>query len=406
MRILHTSDWHLGKHLMGFSRIAEQEAFCDEIVELSRQCDLVIVSGDVFDTYNPPIEAEELLYETLARLGEGGKRAVVVIAGNHDSPDRLAAPGPLSITHGVFLYGRPGDDVARSGTKRGDIQIVKSGPSHLQLDLPNGQRACIIAVPYPSEARLRALLSGSLDERKLQSAYEGRLRQAFDRLAERCFQPGAVNLLTTHLTVSSCMPSESERVLVGGAYQIDASVFPESAQYVALGHLHRPQDVEDAPVHTRYCGAPLAFRVSERENVRTHTIVDVEPGGKPTITEIPIRAGRPLVAWEATGGLDEVLSRVEAGEFADAFIDLHLHTAAPLTHTEMATLQALPRDFLRVRTILPEVAAKPREATESEPLQAPTDLFRAFVKEMTDNEPDPELVDLFAELSQAAMGGA
>lgn len=401
MRILHTSDWHLGKGLMGYSRTAEHEQFCEEVIDLAQDVDLVIVSGDVFDTYNPPIDAEEMLYDTLARLGDGGKRAVVVIAGNHDSPDRLSAPNPLAVTHGVFLFGRPGDEAARTGTRRGQIGVVHAGPSTLRLDLPSGERACIVALPYPSEARLKAVLSESLDERDLQSAYQEKLRRVFHRLGEVCFEPDGVNLITSHLTLSQCLPSESERALVGGAYQIDAAILPEQAQYVALGHLHRPQDVEGAPVHTRYAGAPLAFRISERDVARTHTLVEVEPGGTPTVEEIPVQAGRPMVLWEAEGGLDEVTARIEAGELLDAFIDLRLHTSEPLTHTQLGVLRRLPRDFLRIRTVLP--AGTTAEAADPGEIQAPAELFKAFVREQTEADPDPELVALFEELSQAAM---
>ena len=125
MRFLHTSDWHLGKSLSGFSRAAEHEAFLDEVVQLAADVDLVIVAGDVFDTYNPPIEAEELFYDTMARIGDGGRTAVVVIAGNHDSPDRLSAPVPLSATHGVFILGRPGDQVGARPAREGRVALVE-----------------------------------------------------------------------------------------------------------------------------------------------------------------------------------------------------------------------------------------------------------------------------------------
>ncbi|MEZ4237801.1 MAG: exonuclease subunit SbcD [Myxococcota bacterium] len=109
MRILHTSDWHLGRTLHGRSRAAEHEAFLDELVDLAGEVDLVLVSGDVFESTNPPIDAEQLYFDALARLGDGGRRGVVVIAGNHDSPDRLRASAPLCERHGVWVLGRPGD---------------------------------------------------------------------------------------------------------------------------------------------------------------------------------------------------------------------------------------------------------------------------------------------------------
>jgi exonuclease SbcD len=400
MRILHTSDWHLGKTLSGYSRVAEHEAFVDEVVELAADVDLVLLSGDVFDTYNPPIDAEELFFDTLARLGDGGRRAVVVIAGNHDSPDRLAAPVPLSSTHGVWILGRPGDVAVQKRTPRPDrVRLAASAPSSLTLDLPCGQRAVVAALPYPSEARLRSLLTDSTDERDLHAAYTARIARAFEQLTAH-FEPGAVHLATSHLAVKSCMPSESERALVGGAYQIEASALPAAAQYVGLGHLHMPQAVPDAPTPTWYAGAPLAFRFSEADHRHEHLIVEVDPGTEAALHHIPVAAGRPLVTWEATS-LAEVRRGVDEGLHADAFLDLRIAVDARLTHTELASLRRLPRDLVRIRAVLPD-AVGDAPAPEARRHLPTSELFRAFYREQTDHEPEDALVDLFVELAAEA----
>jgi exonuclease SbcD len=373
MRILHASDWHLGKTLEGRSRLPEQVDYLDEVVRLAADVELVVIAGDVFDVYNPPIDAEQLYFETLARLGDGGRRQVVVIAGNHDSPDRIAAPSPLAGLHGVHVVGRPTD-------------------TPLVLDLPTG-RAVIAALPYPSEARLRLLLAQTMDESDLQAAYSQKVASVLERLATH-FQPDAVNLLTTHLQVRACLQSESERALIGGAYQVDAGIFPQSADYVALGHLHRAQDVPSASAPTRYCGAPLPYRFSERDVTRTHTLVEIDDSTR--IHTVPIDAGRPLVVWEA-GSWQEVLAGVEDGWHADAFIDLGIQIDRPLTHDEMTRLRRLPRDFVRIRAVLPASAHEAETAGRLD--LAPAELFRAFYRDQTGNEPDSGLVDLFLELT-------
>ena len=103
MRILHTSDWHLGRNLEGRSRLPEQEQFIAELVDIVSEEDIqvILVAGDVFDTYNPSADAENLFYDALERLSGNGKRAVLAIAGNHDSPDRLRAANPLALQHGI-----------------------------------------------------------------------------------------------------------------------------------------------------------------------------------------------------------------------------------------------------------------------------------------------------------------
>jgi exonuclease SbcD len=397
MRILHTSDWHLGRTLHGRSRAREHEAFLDELVELARDVDLVLLSGDVFESSNPPIEAEELFYDALARLGDGGRRAVIVIAGNHDSPDRLAAPGPLAAQHGVWILGRPGDVACARPAELSGVRLASAAQSVLDLALANGERAIVAALPYPSEARLKQLLSVSIEERDVQRAYHERVAEVFARLA-RSFAPDAVNLATSHLAVQSCMPRPSERVLVGGAWQIGASALPSGAHYVALGHLHLGQEVTDAPSPTRYAGSPLAFRFGERDDPRHHVVVQAEPGRPARIELVPIAAGRRMVAWEAHG-LAEVERSVAAGRDPDAWIDLSIHLTSRLTHAELARITLLPRDFVRVRPVLPDAVVRPLIDPLTRRALPIRDLFRSFYRDETGHEPEAALLDLVDDLT-------
>ena len=152
MRILHTSDWHLGKSLEQINRIAEQKEFIDCLCKTMEEqnIDLVLVAGDIYDTYNPSAAAEELFYEAVDRLNDKGKRAVVVIAGNHDNPERLCAASPLAYKNGIILLGYPGSDAAMYKINSENIKIVDSGPGWLELCVPACQyHAVIITLPYP-----------------------------------------------------------------------------------------------------------------------------------------------------------------------------------------------------------------------------------------------------------------
>jgi DNA repair protein SbcD/Mre11 len=398
MRILHTSDWHLGRTLHGRSRSAEHEAFLDELVELAREVDLVLVSGDVFESTNPPIDAEQLYFDALARLGDGGRRGVVVIAGNHDSPDRLRASAPVCERHGVWVLGRPGDLPAGREMAAGGVRLVGSAPSTLKLDLPSGERAVVVAVPYPSEARLARLLSPSLDERDLQAAYERRVSELFEELCAASFEPGAVNLLTSHLAVRSCMPSPSERALIGGAWQVAGDKLPASPQYIALGHLHLAQQVPDAPTLARYAGSPLAMRFSERDHPRAHVVVDVSAGRRAEVELVRIAAGRPLVVWQAESAA-AVEAGIREGLYPDALIDLEVRSTTPLTHTELGRLKRLPRDFVRIRAALPEAVVQPLIDPARRRELPISELFGAFYREQTGREPSRELIELVLELT-------
>lgn len=394
MRWLHTADWHLGRTLYGHSRRREQEQFLDELVALAADVDAVLIAGDVYETANPPIEAEELLFDALARLGDGGRRAVVVIAGNHDSPDRLRAAAPLATRHGVWVVGRPGE-VPPERLGQAGVVCADPGPGVLDLGLPTGERLVVAALPYPSEARLRQVLSAGLDDRDRQAAYEERVAAVLAAQAER-FRPDAVNVVVSHLAVRECMPGGSERALVGGAWQVSGRVFPARADYVALGHLHLAQEVP-AACPARYSGAPMPFRFSERDHPREVVRVEATAGRPATIERVPLSSGRPLVRWEVADEA-ELERGIADGLHEGAWLDVAVRSSARLTPSQVARIQRLPRDVVRISAVLPEGAGE--EVPASQRRDLPIDaLFRAFYADTTGLEPDPELVRLFVELA-------
>lgn len=423
MRILHTSDWHLGKTLEGRSRLPEQEAFIAELCQIVRdeQVDLVLVAGDIFDTANPPAAAEQLFYEAVDRLAEGGGRGVVVIAGNHDNPERLCASGPLANRHGITLLGVPADSPVigadmkfpESGTQlresgtgedtqseaNSKVSIVAGGPSWLELRVPGcDHNAVIIALPYPSEARLKELLVESLDEEALQQAYSARVGRIFAQLAAN-YRPNTVNLAMSHLFVLGGVESEgSERPInLGGACTVDPAMLPGEAQYIALGHLHRPQKVGGLPVPARYSGSALAYSFSEAGQAKSVVLVDALPGQPAAVREIILSSGYPLVKWQVKGGMEEALRWIEEGRDEQAWIDLELHLAQPLSNEENQRLRSLRPQILNIRPVLPGMDEE--LVREQRSHLSIAELFRRFFAKQTGGgEPDAELVKLFLEL--------
>jgi len=391
MRLLHTADWHFGRTLEGRSRQAEHEAFVDELARLADEAnvDAVLLAGDVYDSVNPPADAETLFYEALTRLSNGGRRPIVAIAGNHDHPDRLRAAGPLARAQGVSLVGLPTTDV-------------------IALDIARtGERANVYALPYPSESRLKELLSAEADEQALQLAYSARIAGLVREATAARFDGGAVNVIMSHLHALGGSATDSERPIeVGGAYTVDPSAFGTAAQYVALGHLHRPQYVrvrgaEDdeaakRPI-VRYSGSPLAFSFSEAGQAKSVTIVDAAPGAAPTIEELPLSSGRPLVRWIAKEGLADVHRWFDEGRDARAWIDLELHVTDALT---MEQIQALRRAHEGLVLIRPVFAAAAEAASVRAERTLPIDeLFRRFYARQTGGAaPDEATVRLFLEL--------
>lgn len=385
MRILHTADWHFGRTLEGRSRLSEQEAFVDELVSIVRdeQVDLVLLAGDVYDSVNPPAAAEGLYYDALARLSEGGRRTVAVIAGNHDHPDRVAAATPLAARHGVRLVGLPQAEA-------------------IQVDVARtGETAVIAALPYPSEARLNELLQASMDEEALRSAYSDRVGSLMRRMGA-AFRADTVNLAMSHIYVLGGSESESERpIQVGGAYTVDPASLLAGQQYTALGHLHRPQRVaRDETI--RYSGSPLAYSFSEAGQAKSVTLFDLAPGQVASPREILLSSGRPLVRWEARGGLAEVHRWLDEGRDPLAWIELEVWLTEAFTLEQIGALRTSREGLVQIRPVYAASDADSAEDGERARRGSlpPDELFRRFYRRQTGGaEADDALVALFLELA-------
>ena len=278
LRFLHTSDWHLGRSFGGASLLDEQAAFADEFVALvaAERADLVVLAGDVYDRAVPPADAVALFRKTLQRVRETGAR-VVVIAGNHDGADRVAAYDGLTDLAGVYVrggYERAADVIALT---------FEDGP----LD--------VVAVPF-----LDPLLARPTDDADApRPTHASVLAAVLDAARSRCTAPRS--LAVAHAFVAGAAASDSERALsVGGTDQVPVSLF-DGFSYTALGHLHRPQTV-GARVH--YPGSPLPYSFSEAHPKRV-LAVDMDAAGAITVRALAVTAGRPVVTL--TGTLDDLL---------------------------------------------------------------------------------------------------
>ncbi|QQE80573.1 exonuclease SbcCD subunit D [Alicyclobacillus sp. SO9] len=412
MRILHTADWHFGKTLEGRNRIAEQAEFVDELITLCEKeaVDLVLMAGDVYQTVNPSAEAEALFYRALDGLSAGGARGVVVIAGNHDNAQRINAAGPLADKAGITLLGLPKDSVAltsQTATERGvseleqRVERVDGGVGFVELKIPGCKESAVVAaVPYPSEGRLNEVLSETLDEEQMQQSYNKRIGELFQELAGH-FRDDTVNLLMSHLYVNGGIESESEvQIQIGGAYAVSPDVFPQAAHYVALGHLHRPQDVKGAKVPVRYSGSPLAYSFSEEGQKKSVTLIDALPGQPVSIREVSLQSGKPLVEWNATEGIAQVEQWVADGRDGNAWIDLKVHVQTGLDLENIHYLRDLHPGFVHIHPILP-VADGDTETSSEENRDRPSvdEMFRRFFEERTGGaQADDELVELFLSL--------
>ncbi len=395
MRILHTSDWHLGPSLEGRSRLPEQGQFIAELVDIVTQEDiqLILVAGDVFDTYNPPADAENLFYDALERLSDGGKRAVVVIAGNHDSPDRLHAANPLALKYGISLLGYPGEQLL-VGTAPGGVERINTGSGWVELTVPGcDEKAIVYALPYPSESRLNEVFTEKLDEGSQQVAYSQRVGGLFAE-ADRIFRPDTVNLAVAHLFACGGLESESERQL-GGALAVSPLALAKQAQYVALGHLHRPQQVPNAPQTCRYSGSPLSFSFSEADQQKEVVTVEVVPGGLAKALPINLSCGKALKRWRANN-MEEARLWLTEPKNLECWVELEIVADQPLEASELAELRKAHSGIITIRPIFPGITADLNERRLSEmPL---VDRFKLFFEREKGVAPPEDLIGFFLEM--------
>lgn len=395
MKILHTSDWHLGKMLENINRIEEQRQFIDELCGIaeSEEIDMVLVAGDIFDTYNPSTAAEELFYDAVDRLNANGTRAIVIIAGNHDSPDRLCAASPLAYKNGIVLLGYPGS-VASIYPNRSTI--LQAGPGWLEVK-PRGldHSAVIITLPYPSESRLEQLISADSQEDKLQQAYSDKIIELLHCLSGK-FREDTVNLAVSHLYLRDGKTSDSERQL-GGALMVDPSQLPDNAHFIALGHLHRPQRIKSSPSPTYYSGSPIAYSFSETEYSKVVYVVDAIPGRAAEVKEVYLKSGKPLKQWRAKNGIEEALGWCEEGRDLNAWIDLEIHTDRVLTVEEQKRLRELNPGIINIRPVVTDskesiISFESREGKKIE------ELFKDYYRYRTGMEAASEMLETFLEV--------
>ncbi len=275
MKILHTSDWHVGKTLQGRSRAQEHEAVLAELAEVARteKVDLVLVAGDLFDATAPSPEAERIVYRALLALSQVAP--VVAIPGNHDSDRRLSALAPLFDLARVTI---------RAGVARAPVEVETSG----------GERARIACVPWLSQRYIvKAAHLMDEDAAENRGLYEERMALIVQNLTES-FQAGAVNIVMAHLAIVGAALGGGERTAQTiFDYWVNSTLFPGDAHYVALGHLHKAQSlIGPCPIH--YPGSPIQLDFGESDMNRYALLVEATPD-TPAATElVKLTGGRGL----------------------------------------------------------------------------------------------------------------
>lgn len=362
MRLIHTSDWHLGRRLHGQDLLGHQERFLDWLLDLalSERADAVLVAGDVYDRAQPGADAIRLMGRTLARFVAAGV-PLVVSSGNHDSAIRLQYAGEVLAGSGVHL--------------RTDLSQVDE-PVLLADDL--GEVA-VYGIPYLMPDAVCAELGVERSHAAVLGAAVGRIRADAERRGI------ARVVVMAHAFITGAAASESEReIRVGGVGDTPADVF-DGVSYVALGHLHGPQEVRAASgTRVVYSGSPLPFSFSEARHTKSVAVVDLDASGAAQVRRVAVPQPRRMV--EVRGRLSDLLDRTDLADLAEAWVRVVLtdpgRVASPMEQLRARWPHTLVLEFQPDRDGAP--AAPLRRITEA---SDPVEICCDFVREVGGEEP-------------------
>lgn len=387
MKILHTSDWHLGRSLFGRPRFDEHRAFLAWFAQTVRELDVdaVVISGDIYDRAVPPIESVRMLEGILVELTE--VCPVIMIAGNHDSPYRLGFASPLLERARLHLRARL-DDVSRPVTITGS----------------DGVEAVIYGLPYLQPDEHREALGVERSHRAVLSA-------AMDRVRADVRHRDSRSLVLAHAFIvgdpvagdptgidGADAPEESESELdlrVGGIAHAPVSVF-DGLDYVALGHLHGAQQVRTSgDMRAAYSGSPLAFSFSEERHTKSVSLVEIPTAGPVTVRHIPVPVVRPLVTLRGT--FEELEESAEFAEHEQSWVRAFY---TDLRRIDSASYRLEKRFAFVVETQHEAVGGlDPTRVQAAVDVRAadPVDVVAEFVRYVTDSDPDDRERSLIAE---------
>lgn len=368
MKLIHLSDLHLGKRVNEVSMLEDQEYILTQIIQIidGEQPDAVLIAGDVYDKSVPSAEAVMLFDGFLCRLAKR-RLPVLIISGNHDSPERLAFGGRLMERAGVYL----------SPVYSGSVSPVTLSDEHGEV--------CFWLLPFLKPSHVRRFFPDETVE-----SYTDAVRTAIRHMA---IDTAARNVLLTHQFVTGAQTCESEELSVGGSDNVDASVF-DCFDYVALGHLHGPQNIVGSN-RIRYCGTPLKYSFSEANHYKSVTVVELGVKGELQVHTIPLTPRHNL--REISGTFDELTGRAY---YSATVTDDYLHII--LTDEE-----DVPEALGRLRVIYPNIMRLSYDNTRTRSSQvigsavqvksrSPLDLFEELYQ-LQNNQPMSEVQRTFTQ---------
>ena len=380
MKILHTSDLHIGKKLMGRERSDEYRAVLEEIrsICVEEAVELVLIAGDVFDTYTPSAEAEQIFYSGIKRIAEVS--TVLIISGNHDDYVRLTAAATIAEELGVYIVG---NNLQKLTEKVHDKAYpVHSEGGYAIFGNSAGERVYINTLPYPNEARFK----------------EGRTEETFEEKMARWIEYGErgnteklPSIFLSHIFVVGGKASESEREIdLGGTRAVPTKMLPDCA-YCALGHLHRRQKLGK---NIYYSGAPMQFSFDECGAIKSVNVFEITFDGLKNFRQIELKKIKNLIRLQANS-VEEGVKLLN--EYPDCYVEMTLNLSAPTTPAESTLLHScenlvsLKAEVRNAEIYFEKISNKNKSSSQ---------LFSEFYKARYNTEVPAELLSLFLSVTE------
>lgn len=398
MKILHTADWHLGHRLHEQSQFKEQTLFLEWIEDfiILEKIDVLLISGDIFDTNAPSNQSLELYYTFLMKLRNTSCKSIIITGGNHDSPGTLNAPRHILNALNIKVVGKATENI--------EDEVFK-----IELD---GETVIIGAVPYLRDGDIRKAVAGETFE-ELTDKYKQALVNHYQACAQQCKLQNTTNapvIAMGHLFATGGSVSESEQnIYVGSLGHIGAADFPDYFDYIALGHLHRPQII-GGNEKVRYSGSPNILSFSEINYDKKIVVLTVENNQLTAIQNHTVPRFRNFYKIQGTVQecIDQFPELVSNEYDLTPWVEIAL-AQEHAVNTDALKKQAEPYPFEILKTAL----KKQREQRGIEELLAetksikellPTEVFELKCKELAyDLDANPDLKDAFAEVLQAVQ---
>jgi len=416
MRLLHTSDWHLGQTLHNFDRTYEHQCFLDWLLDtlVAEEADVLLIAGDVFDNANPSAASQRQLYRFLQQARARSPRLdIVIIAGNHDSPGRLEAPGPLLEAHGTRVVGHVARDAA------GNIDLER-------LIVPLTGRdgainAWCVAIPFLRPGDVPRVAGQAMDD-----AFDAYLagirllyRQACELARARARDGQAILAMGhCHMVGGDASPDSERRIVIGGTEALPASMFGPDIAYAALGHLHLAQRVGQQD-HLRYCGSPLPLSFAEvgyrhqvlRIDLEGTRAAAIEPLHVPRAVELLRVPSSPAPVKQAIAelvALDLPDLRREAWPYLEVRVLLDAPEPGLRAQVE-AALDGKPVRLAKIeptRRVVTTAGVEPALSLDQLAQLQPDDIFRRLWQQRFGGDAPDDQLAAFTELLLPADGAA